>query len=451
LLAVALVNPALSAVRSFIPTGVSFHFFNPATLIFLVFVTTITAIFAGLYPAKILSSRLPVLSLKGLTAQKAREKWLLRKGLIVFQFTVSLIFIIGSIVIANQLRYTREKDLGFNADAIVTAETPRGGGYDKVALMAQKIKNIPGIDKVALQWLSPMTDNPRGMKLKYKTTDEKDFWVTQVVGDENFISLYDIKLLAGRNLLKSDSVNEFVITESLSRSMGNNKPSEAIGKILFWNDKPYPVVGVAADFHTSSLHDPITPICIINRRDRESTIAIKLASGGKNLGMIKSTLSQIERIWKQIYPVASFDYKFYDESLALLYEKDRQTAKLMKLSMAITIFISCIGLFGLALFTARKRAKEISIRKVLGANIANIATMLSKDFVLMVVIAVFIASPIAWYFMNQWLDGFAYRIQISGWVFVLAGITALLITLLTVIFQALKAAIANPIKNLRTE
>lgn len=450
LLAIALVKPVLSEFRSFIPIGVSFHFFNPETLIFLIFVTIITSISAGLYPARIVSSGLPVLSLRGPAAQKGGEKWLLRKGLIVFQFTVSLVFIIGSIVIADQLRYTRQKDLGFTTDAIITVETPKGEGFAKVSLAAQKIKNIPGIDKVALQWLSPMTANPRGMKLKFKSADEKDFWVTQVAGNEDFMPLYNIKLLAGRNLVKSDSVNEFVINESLSRSMGNKKAEEAIGKMLYWNDKPYPIVGVAADFHTSSLHDPITPLCIINRADRESALAIRLASNGKHPGMINATLSQMEKIWKQVYPSASFDYRFYDESLALLYEKDQQTAKLMNTSMIVTIFISCIGLFGLALFTAKKRAKEISIRKVLGASVANIATMLSKDFVVLVVIALFIASPIAWYFMNQWLHGFAYRIQINGWVFILSGITAILVTLLTVGFQALKAAIVNPIKNLRT-
>jgi ABC-type antimicrobial peptide transport system permease subunit len=233
--------------------------------------------------------------------------------------------------------------------------------------------------------------------------------------------------------------------------MDCKKPEDAIGKILYWNDKPYPVVGVVSDFHTSSLRDPITPLCIINRQDRESALAIKLASKGKQSGTIEASLSKIEKAWKQIYPAATFNYKFYDDSLALLYEKDRQTAKLINASTAIAIFISCIGLFGLTLFTSEKRSKEIGIRKIMGASIANIATMLGKDFVILVSIAIFISSPIAWYFMNQWLEGFAYHVNISWWVFVLAGASSIIITLITISLQAIKAAIANPVKSLRSE
>lgn len=451
LLAVVFVTPVLSLFRSFIPSDISFHFFEPSTILFLLLVTLITSLLAGLYPAKVLSSYLPVISLKGIAVEKSSEQWFLRKGLIVFQFSVSLVFIIGSIVIANQLRYTSQKDLGFISDAIVTVETPRGEGYAKVALAAQKIKQIPGVSKVALQWVSPMTDNARGMKLKFKSTDQKDFWVTQVAGNEDFIPLYQIKLLAGRNLIKSDSVNEFVINETLSRLMGDKNPGESIGKMLYWNDKPYPVAGVVADFHTSSLHDPITALCIINRPDRESSLAIKLASKRLQSGIIKTILSHIEKEWKQVYPSLIFNYQFYDESLATLYEKDRQTAVLINAAMLITIFISCMGLFGLSMFTAERRKKEVGIRKVLGASVSGILRMLSKDFIILVLIAILIASPIAWYFMHRWLQDFTYRTNITWWMFIVAGLSAMLIALLTISLQAIKAAVANPVESLRTE
>jgi putative ABC transport system permease protein len=451
LLAAVMVRPVLIGFRSFIPGGVSFRIFEPSTILFLILTVIITTLLAGLYPAKVLSSYPPAISLKGSGTERASEKWLFRKALIVFQFTVSLVFIMGSMVIANQLRYTREKDLGFTADAIMTVETSGGDSLSKIGVLAQKIRQIPGINKVALQWLSPMTENSRSMKLKFKSSDLKDFWVTQVAGNEDFIPLYQIKLLAGRNLTKSDSVNEFVINEKLSELMGYKSPEDAIGKMLYWNDKPYPVVGVAANFHTKSLHDLITPLCIINRPDRESALAIKLASNGSGAEMIKTTISQIEKAWKQIYPPGDFNYRFYDQSLALLYEKDRQTATLVNTSMAISIFISSMGLFGLALFTVKKRAKEISIRKILGASISHITTMLSLDFIVPIIIALFIASPVAWYFMNQWLQGFAYRIHISGWVFIFAGMAAILIALVTVSFQSIKAAIANPVTSLRSE
>jgi putative ABC transport system permease protein len=451
LLAAVLVRPALIGFSSFIPNGVSFRLFETSTISFLIFVTISTTLFAGLFPAKVLSSYPPAISLKGSATERGSEKWLFRKSLIVFQFAVSLVFIIGSIVIERQLSYTREKDLGFNSDAIIILETSGNDSLSKIGVLAQKIRELPGVNKVALQWLSPMTENSRGMNLKFKADDLKDFRVTQVDGNEDYIPLYQIKLLVGRNLSKSDSVKEFVINEKLSELMGNKSLVDAIGKTLYWNDKPYPVVGVAADFHTKSMHDPITPLCIINRPDRESSLAIKLASKGSGTGMIKSTLSQIEKAWKQIYPSKDFNYRFYDQSLALLYKKDQQTATLVNTSMAISVFISCMGLFGLALFTVKKRAKEISIRKILGAGISHIAMMLSWDFIVLIIIALFIASPIAWYFMNQWLQGFAYRIHMSGWVFILAGLTAIIIALLTISYQSIKAAIANPLKSLRTE
>lgn len=451
LLAVLLVKPVFILFRTFIPAGISFHLLSPSTLLICISAVAATTVLAGFYPARVLSAFKPALSAGGAGWHRGGEKWLLRKGLIVFQFMVSLVFIIGSMVISRQLRYAREKDLGFRSDAIITIDGPRGDSLSKLRVFAERIKQIRGVDATALQWLPPMTENARGMKLKYTSTDEKDFWVTQVAGDEHFIPLYHIRLLAGRNLLKADSVTELVINESLSRMAGNKHPEDALGQLLYWNDQPYPVVGVVADFHTASLHDPMKPLCIINRPDREGSIAIRLASGGKQAGMISATLAQLEKQWKPLYPSAAFNYRFYDESLALLYEKDRQTARLMNISTAVTIFISCIGLFGLALFTAEKRAKEISIRKVLGAGVAQVALLLSREFVVLVLIALVAATPVAWYCMNRWLEGFAYRIQISWWIFIGAGMAAIAIALLTVSFQSVKAAMANPVKNLRAE
>ena len=450
-LAVFMVKPVLAVFHSFIPIGIKFNLLNPSTIIFLLIVTLVTSLLAGLYPAKILSSHLPVISLKGLGAHAGSEKWLLRKGLIVFQFTVSLIFIIGSIVIADQLRYTREKNPGFNSDAIIIVPTPGSDSISKISVFANEVKKISTVSSVALQWLPPMTDNARSMALKFKRADEKEIRVGQVAGDENFIPLYHIKLLAGRNLVHADSVKEYVINESFLKFMGYKNPQNAIGKMLYWNDEPHPVVGVVADFHIASFHDPITPICIINRPGREKSIAIKLATKGEHANVLKSTLSEVEKTWKQLYPDGTFKYEFYDESLAMLYQKDQQTAMLVNTALAITIFISCIGLFGLVLFASEKRAKEISIRKILGAGVGSIVMLLSKDFVIMVIIALLIASPVAWYFMNQWLQTFAYRINISGWAFLLAGLSAIIVALITITYQTIKAAVANPVKSLRME
>ncbi len=448
-LAVLFVSPVLNAFRSFIPDGVTFTFFNPSILLFLVGVTIVTSLLAGLYPAKVLSSYLPALSLKGAAVQTGSEKWLLRKGLIVFQFSVSLVFIIGTIVIARQLSYTRHKGLGFSADAMITVETPGGDSIGKTRVAVQKIKQIAGVSNVALAWATP--GDAKSMRIKFNRADVKETPVAQVDGNEDLVPAYQIKLLAGRNLRHADSVNEFVINAAMSRYMGYRDPNDAIGKTVYWFNKPYPVVGVVADFHSSSLHSPIIPLCIINRVDRERTLVIKLATKGQYADNVAATLSQVEKAWKSVYRDGPFDYRFYDELLAIKYEKDRQTATLMDTAMAITIFISCIGLFGLALFTAQKRAKEISIRKILGASAANIATMLSKDFIVLVIVALVIASPVAWYFMNHWLQGFAYRINISPWIFILAGSGAVIIALITVSFQAIRAAVANPVKSLKSE
>jgi len=451
LLGLLWVTPALYFFREFIPKGLTVHLFTPGTLLIFLTVTLTTAVLASLYPAKVLSSYAPAINLQAAAGYKGGRQWLLRKGLIVFQFTVSLVFIIGSIVIAQQLQYARDINPGFNADAILTVQSPRGDSLSKVKVLAEKLRKIAGIQQVALQWVSPMTDNTRGMQLKLTRAGTKEIGVTQVAGDENFIPLYQVQLLAGRNLHPSDSVREFVINQSLLQLIGCRTPAQAIGKVLYWQNKPYPIVGVVADFHTKSLHNPITPLCIINRPEREGAIAIKLASKGKNAHVIASTLSQAEKAWKQVYPDKAFTYTFYDETLALLYTKDRQTALLIDTAMIIAILISCIGLFGLALFSAERRAKEISIRKVLGATTKSIAFLLCKDFVQLVIIALLVASPIAWYLMTQWLHGFAYHIRINAWIFISAGAAAICIALMTVGYQSIRAAMANPVKDLKTE
>jgi hypothetical protein len=287
--------------------------------------------------------------------------------------------------------------------------------------------------------------------LKFNRTDTKELGVAQVAGNENFIPLYGMKLLAGRNLVKTDSVNEFVINESLSRIMGDVQPEGSLGKMVYWNDKPYPVVGVVADFHTASLHSSVGPLCIINRREREGSLAVQLAAAGKQAGDVQKVLTRIGAEWNKIYPTAPFSYRFYDDTIALLYEKDRLTATLTNTAMAIALFISCMGLFGLALFTTERRTKEISIRKILGASVLQIVSLLGKDTVILVVIALLLASPVAWYLMNNWLHGFAYRIDISPWMFAAGGMTLLLLGLITVSYQSIRAAFRNPVKNLRQE
>jgi putative ABC transport system permease protein len=444
-IAVLLVKPILSLFHSFVPDGAGFHFFNPSSLLLLVLLGITTSLLAGLYPAKVLSSYQPAMVLKGTGVHKGAEKWHLRKALIVFQFTVSLLFIIGTIVVSKQINYIRNKDLGFNSNAIVYIDT-QDDSVGKLHVFADKIRQLSGIKGVTLQSFTPLTPIGTGLSMDY---NGKTYNTVVQVGDENFIPLYQMKLLAGNNFSHSDSIREFIINEACARQLGFQDPQEAVGKFLSIAGS-HPVVGVVADFHEKSLHEPIRPVVFLNVRDGERSIAIKLASEGKQISHEQAVLAQIAKQWKAIYPDQPFAYHFLDESIAAMYEKERKTAILMNTAMAVMIFISCMGLLGLSVLSAEQRTREIGIRKVLGASVVNLVALLSRDFLTLVGIALFIAAPIAWYAMNQWLQDFAYRIHITWQIFALAGAGALSLALITVSFQAVKAAQANPAKTLRT-
>jgi len=444
--AIVLVNPVLAAFRPYLPPGVHFRLLSWSTAEFLLALVVVTGSLAALYPARVASAYSPLLRLRD-----GSERWLLRRVLIVLQFTVSLVFITGSLIIARQLRFVQNKDLGFTANAIIGIGLPHGDSLSRVKTMEELLRTVPGVSDVTRQWVAPMTDNSRRMFLSFARNDVQDIPVTQVDGDEHYIPLYGIRLLAGRNLFAADSVTEVVINETLARRMGYDRPDQALGKMLYWGYRSYPVVGVVSDFHTRSLHDPITPVCIINRGDREFNLAVKLASKRRGAGMVKGALARMERLWRKMYPAGTWNYRFYDETLALLYEKDRRTATLVNVSVGLTISISCIGLFGLMLFTVEKRAKEISIRKVLGASLGDVLSLLCKEAVWLVGIALLVATPVAWWLMRRWLSGFAYRIKIGPELFLLAGISAAGIALMTVSVLAVRAATANPVDALRSE
>ena len=449
-IALLLVNPVLSAFKAFIPPGVSFRLLETNTLLFILAITLVTCLFAALYPARTLAAYVPAQSLRG-TGTPGGGHWWLRKGLIVFQFALSLVFIIGSLVVHQQLSYTRGKAMGFDTDAIVILPTSRKAPAKQMNVLAQQLKQIPGVSNVAAEQYTPMDGRDGNIALKLNGINGTETRIPELSGDEHYLSLYGMKLLAGRNLLPADSLKEYVINETFLHLLGLREPGEAIGKMLLYQNTPYPIVGVVADFHEKSFHETIKPVCIVNIPKMQQNLAVKLSVSGKQAAALKITLAQIEKSWKDMYPGEVFDFRFFDESIALLYEKDYRTAKLIGAATFIIIFISCIGLFGLTIFTTKRRTAEIGIRKVLGASVANIALMLSKDIIVLVLAALVVASPIAWYLMNQWLQDFVYRIHFSLWIFIGAGISAIIIALATVSFQAIKAALVNPIKSLRSE
>lgn len=455
LLSVLLVRPVLHAFKDYVPPGVEFHFFQLHTLVFLGIITVMTAILAGIYPARLLSSYLPVLSLKGVTLHKGTEKIGLRKALIVFQFTVSLVFIVAAMVIGKQINFMQDTDKGFSTDGIITINKwgdKRGG----LQVFAANIQKLRGVDKVLLQGNAPMGFARRDFGITYKD-GKKDIDINTVAewGNDGYVPFYEMKLVAGRNLLHTDSLKEFVVNETFTRALGCKKPEEAVGKEVEWKgpygDRFYPIVGVVADFHQGSFHEAILPAAIGNVPDEEHSLAIRLTASEKNRKEVKALLAGMEQEWKKVFPHDDFQYSFLNESITWLYGQEENTAWLINVAMGVTIFISCMGLFGLGLFTAQRRTKEIGIRKVLGASVTDITVMLNRDFVILVLIAFVIAAPVSWYFMHQWLQDFAYRTTMSWWVFALAGFSAVTVALLTVSWQALRAAVANPVESLRTE
>jgi ABC-type antimicrobial peptide transport system permease subunit len=271
--------------------------------------------------------------------------------------------------------------------------------------------------------------------------------------DTNYVALYGLHIIAGRNLFPSDSVRDIVLNETCARKIGFPYPADAIGHTVYigMDHRHGTVVGIIKDFHAKSLHEPIAPFFIRSGEALESTVSVKLPTEGRSPDHLSAMLTRLEAAWKAVYPNKKFEYSFFDETIARLYEKEQKTARIMNIAMAIAIFISCMGLFGLAAFIAEQRTKEIGIRKVLGATVSDIVAMLSVDFVRLVVIAIVIASPVAYYFMHQWLQEFAYRVPMSWWIYAVAGGGAVLIALLTVSWQAIRAATANPVESLKAE
>jgi len=453
IISVSLVNPVLYLFKDYIPKAITFHLFDSSTLIFLLIVTIITTILAGFYPARVLAGYLPVLSLKGLPLQSGSKNINLRKALTIFQFTVSLVFIIGSIVIGKQINFMINSDKGFNTNGIITINKFRDKN-GSLKILAENIKHINGVDKVLLQGFPPMGFAQMSSTYEFKGKEDINIQPILESGNEDYIPFYQMKLIAGRNILPGDTLNEIVINETLAKTIGCKTPYDAVGKLFYsQGTQPklaFPIVGVIADFHQGSFHESIQPAVIGNAGPHHS-LAVKLAPSEKDASAVKEIISQIERQWEKLNPDEPFKYSFLNESIAWLYGQDKKTAWLVRAAMFITIFISCIGLFGLSMFTAERKTKEIGIRKVLGASIANITMMLSKDLLILVLLAFIIASPAAWYFSHLWLQNFAYKTNISIWIFITAAISLTIIALLTISFQAVKAAISNPVKSLRTE
>ena len=345
--------------------------------------------------------------------------------------------------------------MGFNKDAVVLVDIPwklsGNSKYDgKQFILADELKSVSGVHAISLG-SAPMQEGYISTQYDYDREGKEPIsrlvfkkWV-----DTGFIRVYDLKLLAGRNLRPSDTANELVINETAVHAFGFTSPEDALGKRIGQKDKKLPIVGVVKDFHQQNFYKTIDPLALESQKDQLSTFNIKLES--RDPAAWQGVLKAVEKKWYQFYPAESFSYTFYDETIEKMYAQERHLSRLINMATGIAIFISCLGLIGLAVLTAFQRTREIGIRKVLGASVFGIVQLLLKEYVGLIGAAMLIATPIAWWAMNKWLQDFAYRIQIQWWMFALAGAAALTIALLTVGFHALKAARANPVKSLRSE
>lgn len=454
LVALLLVNPTLRLLSDYVPAGLHFHPLAWQTLSFILALTIGTTLLAGLYPAWMLSAYLPVLSLKGVLPAGAGGSFFVRRALIIFQFTIALIFVTGAIVVRKQIFYMQHADKGFETDRVLSiadwSDPP-----EKLAVYAEALRTIPGVEQVIQQGTPPM-GFAQDMDLFAATRDASALrQMSAHISGPDYIPFYHMKLVAGRNVFPSDSLRELVVNVTATRQMGCKTPQQAIGRMLYKGDRNgvgqgYPIVGVVADFHISSFHEAIPPLVLENVPNRKHGLAIKVTQASTSGAGVKVIRTDMEKEWKKVFPDKPFQTAFLDESIGWLFQQEQNTAWLVNLAMIVTIFISCMGLFALGLFTLRRRSKEISIRKVFGASVTNITTMLTRDYLLLVGVAFLIAMPITWYASAQWLADFAYRTTLSWWVFVLAGVIALAVALITIAAQAARAAMANPVIALRT-
>lgn len=449
-LSLGLAFLSLRYFSEFIPQGLVFDITNPAIVIFLVSCIIVVSLLAGLYPAFVLSSYQPALALKNLAHSNTAtsRSAFIRKGLTIFQFSFSQILIIGTIAIGLQLDYMLNKDLGFNTDAIVYIRTPWWGKKEKRLTFQNELAQIPEIEAVSMHSSPPSSGGSSSTTMSFEKGKEKlehDVYIK--TGDTSYITLYNIKLLAGRNFLPQDTAREYLINETYLHLLGFTDPRDAIGKTL--NSKNI-ITGVVRDFHTQSLRVQIKPT-VIYYSPTSAGFGVKLSTPHNKVADLKPAIDKIETAWKKIYPDEKFDYSFMDDTIKNFYKNEQRTGKLARIATGIAILISCLGLFGLSSFTVIQRTKEIGIRKVLGATVNNILFLLSRDFIKLVVVAFVLSAPAAYYIVDSWLKGFPYRMDLSVWIFIASGIVSVLVALLTISFRTVNAAKSDPVKSLRYE
>jgi putative ABC transport system permease protein len=447
LLAYGLAQTALPYLNRLIDTRMAIDLFRDARTIAFFFMLLVAVIFlSGSYPGFILSAFQPILALKGKLSQKQIGGFSLRRILVITQFTISQMMIIGMIVIFGQIHYSKTTDLGFNKDAVVLLPLPQND-RTKMNTLSSRLSNVGGTENITLCSQPPASSSNGFNDLRYDNHFKDESWEVNVkYGDAQYVPTFGLKLVSGRNFFPSDTLREYLVNESLVRKLGIRDPATVVGKRLSVNDRVALIAGVIKDFHNNSLHGSIDPIVILPQYN-----SYRFCSAKINLANLHSVLAAYEKIWTETYPDYVYSYQFLDERIAKFYKEDTIILRLVEGFAGIAILVGCLGLYGLISFMAAQKTREISVRKVLGASLDNILWLFGKEFSRLLLIAFVIAAPIAWLVMNKWLQDFQYRIQISWEIFGLAILSTFAIALLTVGYRSVKAAVANPVKSLRSE
>jgi len=449
LLACALSELAMPSLAALFQDKFSVNLLeNPSILIFLIGLVVLVGLIAGFYPAMVLSGFSPVLAIKNKLSMGNGGGAAMRKVLVVAQFAITIVLITGTVVVLMQMKFMRDKPLGFNTSAIAIISLPNDSiSLTKYDILKARILKEPGVLSASFCSTGPSSDNTVLNAFGFGRKENEDFQVNTKSVDEDYFSTFGIKLLAGRALSHSDTIKEFVVNETLLRRLNVTDPDKAIGtQILFGNELSGPVVGVVKDFNDKSLREVISPILFTTRKKQAANLAIKM-----DVKQIPVVMARTEKIWNTYYSEYMYHCSFVDQDISRYYESERIMGTLFKIFASVIIFIAFIGLFGLISFVATQRTKEMAIRKVLGASTLELVKMLNTSFIVLVLIANLVAWPIAYILISKWLSGYTYRIELSFWPFVMAMSVSLLITLVTVSLRSYRAANANPVDALKYE
>ena len=423
---------------------------NPILLLFLPALCIVIILLAGFYPAMILSGFNPITALKNKLNIRSGKGITLRRGLVITQFVIAQALIICTFVVLQQMKLFRNKSMGFDRAAILNLDIPTdSASHARLPYLRNRLEAIPGVQSVSFSFAPPADDGNWGSNLRFDHAAEETEWSANLKwADTGYLRTYGLSLVAGRNLYAADTVREFLVTETFLKRLGITDAAAGLNRdIEMWGGQMHGrIVGVVKDFHALNLRRALVPILISTNVEFYEKAGVRI-----NARDLSATVAKISSLWNEVFPQFVHEENFLDDKVNRFYLRENRMSELYQLFAVIAILLSCLGLYGLASFMAVQRVKEVGIRKVLGASSRQILLLFSREFFWLVGIAFLIAAPLAWYYMYQWQRDFVYRVGISWWVIGLSGLIALMIAMITIGSKALRAAVANPVKNLRTE